>query len=395
MSNKIAIKNVKTVFPDGVKENLTVLCEDGVITDILPCGQIDGYTVIDGEGNYLSPGFIDAHLHGGGGSDFMDEEDDAYNNIIGAHLVHGTTSFMPTTLASDTDSLINAVKRYEKIKTEGDVGDYLVGLHLEGPYLSPYSAGAQKPEHIRDYDKNEYEKVIEIANGNVGRWSGAPEVKGAGEFAKYMAKHGVTVSIAHTDATFEQTLKAFEDGFKHITHFYSCTSSVKREKGFRIAGVIEAGYFLDDMNVEIIADGCHLPQSLLKLIVKVKGTDRVMLVTDAMRAAGQDVKESYLGAKTDPMPVVIEDGVAKLLSREAFGGSIATADRLVRTMLGVGVSVSDAVKMITVNPVKMMNIKEKIGKIEKGYIADLCIFDENVNVKKVIKRGKIVFSEEK
>jgi N-acetylglucosamine-6-phosphate deacetylase len=302
---------------------------------------------------------------------------------------------MPTTLASDTDSLINAVKRYEKVKTEGDVGDYLVGLHLEGPYLSPFSAGAQKPEHIRDYDKNEYEKVIEIANGNVGRWSGAPEVNGAGEFAKYMAQNGVTVSIAHTDATFEQTVNAFEGGFKHITHFYSCTSTVKREKGFRIAGVIEAGYYLNDMNVEIIADGCHLPQSLLKLIVKVKGTDRVMLVTDAMRAAGQDVKESYLGAKSDPMPVVIEDGVAKLLSREAFGGSIATADRLVRTMLGVGVSMSDAIKMITVNPVKMMNVNKKIGKIEKGYIADLCLFDENVNVKKVFKRGIIVFSEEK
>ncbi len=395
MSNKIAIKNVKIVFPDRVEENLTLLLDDGIISDVVADEKTDGYTVIDGQGNYLSPGFVDAHLHGGGGSDFMDEDENAYKNIISAHLTHGTTSFMPTTLASDTDSLINAVKRYEKVKTEGDVCDYLVGLHLEGPYLSPFSAGAQKPEHIRDYDKNEYEKVIEIANGNVGRWSGAPEVNGAGEFAKYMAQNGVTVSIAHTDATFEQTVNAFEDGFKHITHFYSCTSTVKREKGFRIAGVIEAGYYLNDMNVEIIADGCHLPQSLLKLIVKVKGTDRVMLVTDAMRAAGQDVKESYLGAKSDPMPVVIEDGVAKLLSREAFGGSIATADRLVRTMLGVGVSMSDAIKMITVNPVKMMNVNKKIGKIEKGYIADLCLFDENVNVKKVFKRGIIVFSEEK
>ena len=147
---------------------------------------------------------------------------------------------------------------------------------------------------------------------------------------------------------------------------------------------------MDGMDVEIIADGCHLPPSLLKLILKVKGVKHVALVTDSMRAAGQDVQESFLGSAEDPLPVVIEDGVAKLLSREAFGGSIATTDRLIRTMRGIGVSLCDAVAMVTENPVRMLGIEKKIGRIAEGYAADLCVFDENIKIAAVVKSGRQV-----
>jgi len=141
------------------------------------------------------------------------------------------------------------------------------------------------------------------------------------------------------------------------------------------------------MNVEIIADGCHLPPSLLKLIVKTKGVDHVALITDSMRAAGQTSGESYLGSKEEPMPVVIEKGVAMLLTHNAFGGSIATSDRLIRTMISSGISLSDAVKMATVNPLKMMNLNVKKGIIKEGYDADICVFDDNINIKHVFVNG--------
>jgi N-acetylglucosamine-6-phosphate deacetylase len=210
------------------------------------------------------------------------------------------------------------------------------------------------------------------------------------DFAAFARRNDITLSIAHTNANFDDVMRAFDLGFRHVTHFYSLTPTVVREKGFRIAGVIEAAYYLDDIDVEIIADGCHLPDALLKLIRKIKGTAHVALITDAMRAAGQDVTESFLGSAEDPNPVVIEDGVAKLLSREAFAGSIATADRLLRTMVQSGTPLCDAVRMLTENPVRMMGIKERIGALREGYAADLCLFDENIEIKAVFKNGRKV-----
>ena len=182
-------------------------------------------------------------------------------------------------------------------------------------------------------------------------------------------------------------------GFKHITHLYSCMSTITRKGGFRIPGVLEAAYYIDDMNVEIIADGCHIPSSLLSYAVKFKNSDRISLITDAMRAAGQNTNKSFLGGKDDPLPVIIEDGVAKLEDRSAFAGSVATSDRLIRTMVKNGLSICDAVKMITLNPLKSMNLNVKKGLIKEGYDADICIFDGDINVKAVICGGNIVKSD--
>jgi N-acetylglucosamine-6-phosphate deacetylase len=265
-----------------------------------------------------------------------------------------------------------------------------LGLHFEGPYLSAEQAGAQKPENIRAFTEAEYKELYELSEGQIIRWSVAPELEGAAEFAAFAKERGIMLSIAHSNADFDTVEGAFAQGYTHATHFYSGPSSVTRCHGFRVAGVVEAGYYLEDMDVEIIADGCHLTPSLLKLILKVKGVEHVALITDAMRAAGQDVQESYLGSAEDPLPVVIEDGVAKLLSREAFGGSVATTDRLIRTMRGIGVSLCDAVAMVTQNPVRMLGIKDNIGQIAVGYRADLCVFDEDIRISAVIKNGRRV-----
>ncbi|MBR5903730.1 MAG: amidohydrolase family protein, partial [Clostridia bacterium] len=177
---------------------------------------------------------------------------------------------------------------------------------------------------------------------------------------------------------------------RHITHFYSCCSTITRRGGFRVPGVLEAGYLIDGMDVEIIADGCHLPQSLLQYVQKFKAPERIALITDSMRAAGQQTDRSFLGSMSDPLPVIVEDGVAKLLDRSAFAGSVATGDRLLRTMLQSGTSLIDGVKMLTVNPLRQMNLNVKKGVLKQGYDADLCVLDRNINVKTVICRGKIV-----
>lgn len=348
------------------------------------------YQVLECKGLYVSAGFVDIHQHGGGGSDYMDDDPDAYLRATSAHLRHGMTSVMPTLLSADTATTLRAVEAYKTAKNDSRIKANLLGIHIEGPYISFAQAGAQKPEHIREFDKKEYRRITAAAEGNIKRWSVAPEVAGAEDFARFAQAQGITLSIAHSNADFDTVLSAFAQGYRHVTHLYSCCSTIMRKDGFRIPGVLEAAYYLDDMNVEIIADGCHLPQSLLSYVAKFKPQQTVALVTDAMRAAGQDVKSSFLGSMDDPLPVIIEDGVAKMEDRAAFAGSIATADRLIRNMVECGVSLPEAVKMITVNPLQMMGLTVKKGKLCSGYDADICVFDEKITVQKVFCGGELL-----
>ena len=377
------------ILPSGIDERTDVLLAEGKIAALLSpdAPMPEGTELISASGLYVSPGFVDVHQHGGGGSDYMDGMTDTFLNATSMHLCHGTTSVMPTSVSADTESIKRAIQLYREAESDTRIPCNLLGLHLEGPYISSLQAGAQKPEHCRNFDAREYEYLYELSEGRIKRWSVAPEMSGVEAFADYAVKNGIMLSIAHSNATFEQVLKAYGLGFRHITHFYSCISTVRREQGFRIAGVVEAAYYLDDMNVELIADGCHLPESLLKLITHLKRTENISLVTDSIRAAGLNVTDSCIGALDSPQPVIIEDGVAKMPDRQAFAGSIATSDRLIRTMVGIGVSLCDAVRMVTVNPLRMAGVGENKGEIRPGADADICIFDSGINVRDVFVGG--------
>lgn len=387
--SKYRLSNGKLITENEILQ-MDLLISGTTIESVIPREMSTGdeYHVIDCSGCYVSAGFVDIHQHGGGGSDYMDPDPDAYLHATEAHLRHGTTSVMPTLLSADTSTTLDAVEAYLKAKNDDRIRTNLLGIHIEGPYISAEQAGAQKPEHIRIFDPAEYKKIYEHSEGAVKRWSVAPEVPGAKEFADFAKDTGITLSIAHSNADFDTVLQAFAWGYRHITHFYSCTSSISRKAGFRIPGVLEAGYYLDDMNVEVIADGCHLPGSLLRYVCKFKGHERIALVTDSMRAAGQNVSKSFLGSLSDPLPVIIEDGVAKMLDRKAFAGSVATADRLLLNMINSGLPLVEAVKMITVNPLKSMNLNIKKGSLKVGYDADICVFDENITVRNVFVMGK-------
>lgn len=392
MKNLI-IKNGKIITPQGIIKNELLYVIDGVISDITTSNHsLENAIEIDAQNNYVSPGFIDIHLHGGGGFDFMDNNLDEYIKIAETHATHGTTAMNPTTLSCEREDLAATLKTYEKAANTITTGAQFIGVHIEGPYFAMSQKGAQDPRYIRNPNPAEYKEIIETTNV-VTRWSAAPELPGAIEFGEYLCSKNIIPSIAHTDAIYEDVIKAFNAGYKLATHFYSAMSGVTRRNAFRYAGVVEAGYLLDDMYVEAIADGIHLPAPLLKLIYKIKGPDRICLVTDAMRAAGTNVTESILGSRQLGLPVLIEDDVAKLPDRTAFAGSIATTDRLVRNMVQLAeVPLTDAIKMMTETPAIVMKVADKKGTLQKGKDADIVIFNDNIKIKTTIVNGNIVYN---
>ncbi len=383
-----AIRNGKVILENKISDNLSVYLEDGKILAVtqekLPCDA-----EIDADGAYVSPGFIDIHIHGAGGYDFLDNTEEAFQTIASVCAEHGATTLVPTVTSSTPELMNAAIKTFEAVK-DCSKGANLAGLHFEGPYFSMAQKGAQDPKYIKAFDKAEYEGILENTDC-VLRWTAAPELEGAQEFARYLTSKGVLPCIGHSDADSTCALSALKDGFSHVTHLYSGCSIVHRRNAFRYAGIVEAAYLADDMTVEIIADGIHLPADLLKLIYKIKGAKSTALVTDSMRGAGMPDGPSILGGLETGLPVIIEDGVAKLPDRTAFAGSVAFCDRLVRNMVNMAdVPLCDAVTMAALTPARIMGFDSK-GKLEAGYDADIILFDEDINVSCTIVGGKIVY----
>lgn len=391
---KLKITNGHIITPFRYIRNGTLLVEDGVILGIHE-GNVDfpDAEIIDAGGNYIAPGFIDLHIHGGGGYDFMDGTVHAFLRIAETHAKYGTTAMVPTTLTSEKEDLLQTLDNYEEANATNLKGAQFLGMHLEGPYFALSQRGAQDPRYIRNPDPKEYEEVLAYSS-SITRWSAAPELPGAIDFGKRLKQKGILAAVAHTDAIYEEVLEAYENGYTLATHLYSAMSGVTRKNAFRYAGTIESAFLLD-MDVEIIADGVHLPAPLLKLIYKIKGPDRIALITDAMRAAGMPEGESTLGSLKNGLKVIVEDGVAKLPDRTSFAGSVSTTDRLVRNMVQMAdVSLLDSVRMMTATPARIMGVDHKKGTLVAGKDADIVIFDNNINIQKTIVRGRIIYDKQ-
>lgn len=380
----IKISNGKVIVDEIIEKNVYI--KDGIIYAITD-EKFDFDEEIDACGNYVSPGFIDSHCHGGGGSDFMDGGVEAIKNVAYTHMKHGTTSILPTALTTSHERYIKMIDETKEAAKDESLLNIL-GIHMEGPYFSSAQAGAQDPKYLKTPDKNEYVALIDYADGFIKKWSFAPELDGSCEFAQYITHKGIVGLAGHTDATYDEFMKVYESGIKNLTHFYSAMSSIVRKNGYRVCGVVEAGYLLGDVSVEVISDGCHLPVELLRMIYNAKGSEHICLITDAMRGADMPEGVSILGPLDNGLECVIEDGVAKMPDRTCFAGSVATMDRQVRTFYkNVGVDLINSVKMATKTPARIMGFEKK-GEIKTGYDADLIIFDDNINIKKVIiKKG--------
>lgn len=383
-----AITNGRIITPEGIKSGV-VLFDEGIIKGIVDSVP-EGVEVIDAGGNYVSPGFIDIHIHGGGGADYLDSTPEAYLTTTRELAKHGATLLFPTIMTANTEALYETIEAYREAQKRNDCGASMGGIHIEGPYFNPAKAGAQDRRYIRNPKREEYCEILDRCP-EIVRWDFAPELEGTVEFAKELTSRGVIASIAHTEASFEECEAVYNAGANIMTHFYACMSTLHKKGLFRYAGAVEYGYYQDGMNVEIIADGFHVQPAILKTVIKVKGVDRIALVTDSMRAAGMPEGPNIFGSLTNGFEVLVEGGIAMLKDRSALASSVATCDCLIRTILrDTDCTIEQAVQMASANPARFMKVYDRTGSIEAGKDADIIIFDEGINVKRTIVKGRTV-----
>ena len=377
------------ILSDRIEYGKSIYIRDGRITAITEEALAFDHA-IDAKGNYVSPGLIDLHVHGAVDCDFADGCAESVIKAANYHAAHGTTTILPTVTSVSYEEICKALEAIRTASRAEALIPNIIGVHLEGPYFSKKQCGAQNPDQITSPVKADYQRLLQSFGDVIKRWSFAPELEGSAEFLDSLSAYGVIPSIGHSDALYEDVMMAYEHGCRLITHFYSCTSTVTREKGFRRLGVVESGYLLDDVAVETIADGCHLPRELFSLIYKIKGRDHICLVSDAMSCCGSEKEIASIGG----VPCKIKNGVAYLMDESAFAGSIASADRLLRFCVKeVGLSLPDTVTMMSETPARVMGLKRK-GRLASDYDADILIFDENINIKNVMVNGKEVFKND-
>ncbi len=378
-----AVYSDRLLLPDGVRAG-SVNFENGTIFSITETPP-SGAETADLSGKLVSPGFIDLHTHGGGGFPFI--EGTAEDMLRGCffHMTHGTTTLLPTVSAAPFETMKRAVLALKEAKESGKLAPNVPGVHLEGPYLSAKQCGAQCPTFITPPDPSDYEPLVKEYGDMIARWTFAPENDRDGVFCAFLSAHGILPSAGHTDAVYRDMDCAIANGCRLVTHLYSCNSTVTRDHGFRSLGVIETALLRDELDVEIIADGRHLPPELIRLIVKVKGVDHTALVTDSLPIAGTDIKEGVLSGT----PFIVEDGVCKLRDRSAFAGSVAAADDLIRVMTECGYPLTDAVKMMTEVPARILHLNK--GVLREGADADLIAFDDDIRVTDVFVGGRRTF----
>lgn len=379
------IYNGKILIPGGRWVNSgSVVIKDTVIDEIYSHSRVfDNVDVkINAGGGYVLPGGIDMHVHGGGGRDFMEATEDAFVTAVEAHRRHGTTSMFPTLSSSTEETMRKAAEVCTKLVKDPMSG--VLGLHFEGPYFQMSMAGGQLPENIRIPSPMEYIPMIEDFPC-IRRWDAAPELPGADDFARYITSKGLIAGLAHTEANYRDVQQGYEAGFTLATHFYNAMKTSYKSGVYKHEGTVESVYLMDGINVEVIADGIHVPPVILKLAHKFKGVGRMCLITDALACSASNSSKAF-----DPR-VIIENGVCMLSDRSAIAGSIATMDRLIRTaVIDAGIPLEDASRMVSETPGLIMGVYDHKGSICRRKDADIIIMDKNINLTHVISMGRVI-----
>lgn len=377
------IINAKILTPQGWLKDGSVIIRDNKILEVTNCDlAVMGAELFDAKGMCVVPGGVEIHAHGGGGRDFMEGTEDAFRTAVTTHMKYGTTSFFPTLSSSTIPMIEAAAETCTKLMKEPN--SPILGLHLEGHYLNMKMAGGQMPENIKNPDPMEYIPLVEKW-GCIKRWDAAPELPGAMQFGKYITAKGILASVAHTQAEYDDIHVGYANGFTHATHFYNAMPGFHKRREYKYEGTVESIYLHDDMTVEVVADGIHVPPTILRLIYKIKGVERACVITDALACAASDSSVAF-----DPR-VIIEDGVCKLADRSALAGSVATMDRLIRTLVQKAeIPLEDAVRMASETPAKIMNVYDRKGSLQKNKDADILILDDDLRIRAVWSMGKLV-----
>ncbi|EAE9635181.1 TPA: N-acetylglucosamine-6-phosphate deacetylase [Listeria monocytogenes] len=367
------IKNVK-VCKDNELIDMSVVTEGHLIKEVLPKNKIiaEEYSeeaIFDGNGGLLIPGMIDVHIHGAKNYDMMDGSTESIQAVSMACTETGCTSFLVTSVSSSLEDLIQMIRQTKKVIGK-EKGAKIAGIHLEGPYLNIEKKGMQNPAHLRHPDLKEMKKIFDEADGLIKMVTIAPELPGGIELIDFLKKRGVVVAIAHSNATYEEAQDAFEKGASHITHCFNAMPAIHH----RAPGLVAAALENDSISVQAIVDGVHLHPGIVRLIHKIKGPDKMVLTTDALQAMGVGDGEYIFGGHQ----VTVTEGVARLQDG-TLASSTVTMNKSLRLSNEFGINLQDTIQMATSTPADILGMKN-LGRIEKGYSADLVLLDKKFEV---------------
>lgn len=398
MDGALKIVNAKIVCGDRVITG-SLLADHGKIAEICPAGgteDIQGswensgdIRCYDAKGAYLLPGFIELHAHGGFGDDFIDNTPEAFWRILDRHCRHGATTLCPTLVTCAWDRMLSFLTMCEGLRDTPGFG----GVHLEGPFLSPQMCGAQNLSLLIRPDERKIAELCE-RSALIARVTAAPEMGGVRELALALSAKGVKMSVGHSNASAVQMRASADWGFSQVTHLFCSTSQRMKLGSYVHGGIVEEALTNDDFLIELIGDGHHIARESFLMVMRCRGTDAVCVVSDAMRAAGEDigVQESYLGEIRPENRVILEDGVAKLPDRSSFAGSLACGDSMVRALVGrYGLKLTDVSRMMSHTPAKALGISDRLGSIAPGYDADLVLLDSDLYTDAVFRRGELIY----
>ena len=387
-NKRIIIINGTIITPFHLVSGKAIIIEKGKIIEIvnkeeLKTATLTGVEVIEAKDKFIVPGYIDIHIHGGGGSDVMDGDYEAINQIAITHSHFGTTSFLPTTMTMSKDKIIRSLRSICEAVKKGTEGAEILGIHMEGPYINPEKKGAQKEIDIREPSIEEFSEFNKASGNLIRLVTIAPEMPGAIDLIKYLYKQGIIASVGHSNATYVQTRAGIQAGLSHVTH----TFNAMRELHHREPGVVGAALTSPELTVEVIADGIHIHPIVLKILTKIKEAEEIVLITDAMRAAGLKEGTYDLGGQE----VIVTKGQARLKDG-TLAGSVLTMDKAVKNMASkVGVPLPKAIQMASFNPARSIGIDDKKGSLEPGKDADIVILNKNLETELTIVAGKIVY----
>jgi N-acetylglucosamine-6-phosphate deacetylase len=376
--------NARLILPDEIRDGLEVVATEGKITAIREQTHPPPTEIIDLQGNYLAPGFVDLHVHGATGRDTMEASTDAFRAICDFHASGGTTSLLLTTGTAPMDKLLEVLNAVRDCRSSNDG---IAGVHVEGPFISKAKCGAQRAEFIQEPSPAGVQQLLEHADV-IKRVTMAPELPGALEAIENFHRHEISVSGGHSDAWDEDARRGFQRGMRSVTHTFNCMSSARRRGIYRVGGLLEFALSEPEISCELIADGHHVSATLMKMLYRAKGAAGICLVTDATAGAGlPDGSRFSLFGKN----CVVEGGVSLLADRSALAGSASRMIDLVRTMVrDVDVPLHETITMATANPARAIGLETK-GHLAVGADADFVVLSPELEVLRTFSRGEEIW----
>ncbi|MDR2376432.1 MAG: N-acetylglucosamine-6-phosphate deacetylase [Treponema sp.] len=390
--DSICLYNGTVMTGFAVMEHCAVLVENGLVADVFSRRRFDqkqfgaGTRIVDVAESYIAPGFIDTHIHGIGGygtDDAFISQDRGTDSAIEMSRIlanYGVTSFHPTLYPSDPETLFNAIKAVTCAMGK-EQGARIMGLHLEGPFISPNRLGVQRPETVSLVDMPLMEQLWEASNGHIINMTVAPELKGMRELALYCIKKGIVLQAGHTDANYENMVEGMQAGILHSTHLFNAMSKLDQRNPNAVGAIL----IHPEISCEIIADGRHVHPDLFKLLLRDKPADKIILVTDALKPTEQEKGPFFANGEE----VIFHDGVFHRKIDDIIAGSSLTIIRGIQNLVKYGFTLEEAVKAATFNPANVMRYHHK-GAIIPGHDADITVFDKDFNIRAVLIGGRFI-----